>query len=158
MTQPSRPDHTLQLDSYVPALVNFLANKLSSGASRLYRRKFGVGIVEWRLLAMLKAENNIPPNRMCQVIGLDKAAVSRSLKQMHKEQLVTLQTDPTDARQMLVSLTASGQLMHDQIFELAIQREQLLLAEFSEQERTQLVDFLNRLNARVGAVNAFNPD
>lgn len=40
-----------------------------------------------RVLAMLKVESNISANRICQVIGLDKAAVSRALKQLlaHKQ-------------------------------------------------------------------------
>ncbi|WP_028295139.1 MarR family winged helix-turn-helix transcriptional regulator [Oceanobacter kriegii] len=150
--------HTLELDNYVPALITFLANKLSAGASRLYREKFGVGIVEWRLLALLKVEPCISPNRMCQVIGLDKAAVSRSIKQMQQQQLVTVLEDPTDARKSLVELTDRGQALHDQVFEVAIKREQLLLEELAVEDREALIRILNHLNRRVAVVNAYQPD
>jgi len=158
MTDVKDTSHTLELDNYVPALVTFLANKLSSGASRLYRERFGIGIVEWRLMALLKVERCIPPNRMCQVIGLDKAAVSRSLKTMQQQQLVTIMEDPADARKSLVELTDSGLALHDQVFEIAIKREQLLLQELPAEDREALIRILNHLNQRVAVVNGYQPE
>ena len=97
---PNHPDDnkTTQLDLkvYVPALVTFLANKLSSGASNCYRKHFNIGVVEWRILALLRVERSITANRICQVIGLDKAAVSRALKSLHKRELVLFAKDEQD--------------------------------------------------------------
>ena len=39
---------TLDLERYVPALITFIANKLTHGSSSLYRKHFGVGVIEWR--------------------------------------------------------------------------------------------------------------
>ena len=69
----------LDLERYVPALLVFLANKLTSGASTILRRHFGVGTTEWRIMAMLAVEPWIAAGRVCKVIGFDKAAVSRTL-------------------------------------------------------------------------------
>jgi DNA-binding MarR family transcriptional regulator len=148
---------SLNLDRYVPALITFLANKLSAGASSCYREHFGVGIVEWRLLALLAVENGIPANRMCQVIGLDKAAVSRALKTMEAEKLVTSQPDPEDARRVIITLTTSGQTLHDSIYDVAKARENLLLGDFSTEEIETLIDLLARMNARLDIVNRFDP-
>lgn len=54
----------LNLQRYVPALVNALSNKLSSGASKCYRKNFSVGIIEWCVMAMLKVESDITANRI----------------------------------------------------------------------------------------------
>ncbi|WP_369854752.1 MarR family winged helix-turn-helix transcriptional regulator [Candidatus Thalassolituus haligoni] len=158
MPSKTSPAASLDLDRYVPALITFLANKMSAGASRLYRDNFGVGIVEWRLLALLKVEDAITPNRMCQVIGLDKAAVSRSLKYLQASAYVHFRSDPEDARKTIVSLTESGNVLHDEIFQVAIKREALLLGDFSAAERDTLIDLLSRMNARVGLVNAYDPN
>lgn len=148
----------LNLEYYVPALVTFLANKLSSGASSIYREFFGIGIVEWRLLALLAVENGISANRMCQVIGLDKSGVSRSLKLLEQEQYVHSSLDPEDARRLIIWMTSKGRALHDKVFEVAIAREKLLLQGFTKKEIDTLVKFLNRLNDSVNTVNNFRPN
>ncbi|WP_417315782.1 MarR family winged helix-turn-helix transcriptional regulator [Cycloclasticus pugetii] len=147
----------LDLDRYLPAIVTFLANKLSTGASVCYRRHFGVGVVEWRLLALLKVENNITANRMCQVIGLDKAAVSRALKSLLEREAITFTKDFKDGRSVLVNLTGKGVSLHDQILAVAKKRESLLLEGLEADEVDQLIFLLQKISSRIPIVNAFDP-
>lgn len=151
-------NNQLDLDRYVPALVTFLANKLSSGASACYRKNFDVGVVEWRLLALLKVEQNITANRMCQVIGLDKAAVSRALKLLSERGSVSFIKDEKDGRSSLICLTKEGEILHDKILQVALERESLLLEGFQAEELDILISLLHKLNSKVGQVNAFDPN
>lgn len=154
---PMSSENQLDLERYVPALLNFLSNKLSAGASQCYRETFGIGIVEWRVLSMLAVENHIPAQRICQVIGLDKAAVSRALVLLEKEGRISSEVDPKDARRYTVSLTGEGRQLHDRVFAVAKAREQRLLAGFSPKEVDVLVGLLNRMHARIDEVNAYRP-
>lgn len=147
----------LDLDRYIPSLVTFLANKLSSGASACYRKNFDIGVVEWRLLALLKVEQNITANRMCQVIGLDKAAVSRALKLLSERGFVSFIKDERDGRSSLVCLTEEGVMLHDKIIPVALEREALLLNGFDEEELDVLVRLLHKMNSQIGVVNAYDP-
>jgi DNA-binding MarR family transcriptional regulator len=148
----------LNLSRYVPGLLTFLSNKLSSGASTCYRKRFGVGVVEWRMLSMLAVENAISPNRISQVIGLDKSAVSRALQHLANAGYVTIETDVQDGRRNTVSLSVEGEALHDQIFAVAIEREKRLLASLSPPEIDTLVNLLGRLHAQVGYVNEYEPE
>ena len=58
----------LDLDRYVPALVTFIDNKLSNGATAVYQRNFGINVTEWRIMTQLALEPGIPASRICQVI------------------------------------------------------------------------------------------
>lgn len=147
----------LDLGRYVPGLLNFLSNKLSAGASKCYRKHFGVGVVEWRMLSMLAVENGVTANRICQVIGLDKSLVSRSLQQLQQAHYVTSQVDSRDARRYTVSLTDQGRALHDRIYRVAMEREQRLLADLSPAEVDVLVNLLERMHGRVESVNAYEP-
>jgi DNA-binding MarR family transcriptional regulator len=148
----------LDLEKYVPALVTSLSNKLSAGASSCYRKHFNIGVIEWRVLAMLKVESDISANRICQVIGLDKAAVSRALKQLQASGYVSFVKDEQDGRSSLVRLTHQGAKLHDRVFVVALEREKLLLNEVSEYELAVLVNLLNKLNSNVKRANAYEPD
>ena len=143
----------LDLTGYVPALLTFVCNKLSRSGSALYRRHFGVGIVEWRILAMLAVEPSIPAARVCQVIGLDKGPVSRSLAFMERRGLVAIRADEADTRRRLATLTPAGRALHDRIIVVALERERRLLSCLTPEQRAALVELLNLLHDNLAAVN-----
>ena len=143
----------LDLRRYVPGLLTFLANKLSRGATALYQREFGVNITEWRIMSQLAIEPCIPASRICQVIGFDKGPVSRSLAAMERKGLLTITVNSTDARRRVITLTEHGRTLHDRIIEVALEREQRLLACLSDQDREHLISSLNAVHENIAAVD-----
>lgn len=139
----------LDLERYVPALITFLANKLSAGASNLYRKEFGVGIVEWRIIALLAVEQDINANYICSVIGLDKALVSRTVKNLKNQGLISLQKSSLDSRNQLIALTTGGYALHDKMIKVALERENKLLSVLTAEEKDTLIDLLLKLNKQV---------
>lgn len=156
---PETPDdtrisaHALNLDTYVPAYLTVLAGKLASSASATYRPKFGVGITDWRIMALLATEPWISAGRVCDVIGLDKAAVSRSVRAMKSAGIVDLQRGEDKYRQA-IALTRKGIALHDRIVKLSLAREHQLLMGFSAFERKMLINFLSRMHTQVVDTNA----
>lgn len=149
----------LDLDRYLPFLLTATANKLSAGASRVYREKFDVGITDWRILAMLAVEPKITAARICSVIGLNKAATSRTLVNLRKRGFVQeSHGHNNDKRSTLIELTDAGKEIHDDIMRVALMREQKLLEVFSEAEIEQLLEYFQRLHRQVEKVNLLDYD
>ncbi|KMO33464.1 MarR family transcriptional regulator [Methylobacterium variabile] len=146
------PGPRLDLERYVPALLTFVANKLSHSASATYQRRFGVNVTEWRIMSLLAIEPGIPAARICQVIGFDKGPVSRTLASMERRDLVAVGEDPDDARRRLIRLTGKGETLHDEIIVVALERERRLTACLTPEQRDTLIDLLNRLHANLPAV------
>src|SRR5690349_11487473 len=105
----------LDLDVYVPYLLNAISNKLTASASRILLRHYNCGVTDWRILSMLAVEPDIPPGRITNVVGIDKSSVSRALQSLEKRGCVAIARDPTHRRRQLLSLTPEGQWLHDQI-------------------------------------------
>src|SRR5450631_1080681 len=145
--------HALDLDNYVPAYLTYLAGKISSSASATYRPNFGVGITDWRIMALLATEPWISAGRVCDVIGLDKAAVSRSVREMKKGGVVEVQRADDDQYRQIIALTRKGLTLHDRIVNLSLARERQLLKNFSAAERKMLINFLSRMHAQVVDAN-----
>ncbi|MBV9561762.1 MAG: MarR family transcriptional regulator [Bradyrhizobium sp.] len=143
---------TLDLDRYVPALVTFIANKLSNSATARYQREFGVNVTEWRIMALLAIEPGIPASRICSVIGFNKGPVSRALAAMESRGLIAIRTGANDGRTHAISLTARGRATHDKVIMAALDRERRLLSCLSRDERELLIDLLRRLHDNLGAV------
>jgi DNA-binding MarR family transcriptional regulator len=156
---PTAPDdtrisaHALNLDNYVPAYLTYLAGKISNSASATYRPQFGIGITDWRIMALLATEPWISAGRVCDVIGLDKGAVSRSMRGMKAAGIVDLQRGGEQVRQV-IALTRKGLALHDRIVKLSLARERQLLKGFSAAERKLLINFLSRMHGQVVDTNA----
>ena len=129
----------LDLDRYVPALITFIANKLSRGATVVYQKRFGVNVTEWRILSLLAIEPEISAARICHVIGFDKGPVSRTLAAMQERGLVAIKADQEDGRTYSISLTSKGCATHDQVIVVALERERRLLS-VPEQGGTRSAD------------------
>src|SRR4051812_26561853 len=153
---PGEPGNgeVLDLDRYVPALITFIANKLSRSATVLYQKRFGVNVTEWRILALLAIEPAISAARICHVIGFDKGPVSRTLAVMEQSGLVTIRTDESDGRTHAISLTSKGRTTHDQVIAAALERERRLLSCLRKDEREMLINLLGRIHSNLGAVTA----
>ncbi|TFZ07466.1 MarR family transcriptional regulator [Ramlibacter henchirensis] len=147
----------LNLSYYVTYFFTVLANKLATGASRLYLKRFGIGIIEWRIMAMLAIEPGIPPARITQVIGLDKGAVSRESRRLEEKGYLAVEDDEHNARRKKLSLTPLGYELHDQVIQVALERERRLLSDLSEDEVDVLVDLLARTTAKIPYVNEYDP-
>jgi DNA-binding MarR family transcriptional regulator len=143
---------TLDTERYVPALITFIANKLSNSATAVYQCNFGVNVTEWRIMTQLALEPGIPASRICHVIGFNKGPVSRTLAVMQKRGLVTIRTDPKDGRTHSISLTARGRGIHDKVIVVALEREKRLLSCLKADEREMLIELLRRLHNNLGAV------
>ncbi len=142
----------IELDAFIPAALTNLAQKITSTASATYRPRFGVGITEWRVIAQLAGEPWIAPVRICEATGLDKAAVSRSLRELARAGLVEMRSDEPNRRRVPFALTAKGLAVHDRIVRVALARQERLLKGFSPEERAQLKDFIARMRRVVDAI------
>ena len=147
-----RAEQVLDLDRYVPALITFIANKLSHGATVIYQKRFGVNVTEWRILSLLAIEPEISAARICHVIGFDKGPVSRTLAAMEGRGLVAIKADQQDGRTYSISLTSKGYATHDQVIQVALERERRLLSCLSKGEREVLIELLRRVHGNLDAV------
>jgi DNA-binding MarR family transcriptional regulator len=148
----------LDLAHYVPYFLTAISNTWSRSSSRLYLDLFGVGVTEWRVISQLAIEPQIAAQRICEVIGLDKGAVSRSVAALVAAGHVAETGDARDARRQVLELTAAGYALHDRLIAVALQRERLILADFSPDEVAQLTALLRRIHRRLPELRGFRPD
>jgi DNA-binding MarR family transcriptional regulator len=63
----------------------------------------------WCILVAVGEQDIHQPSAIADYIGIQRAAVSRTLKDMHNKQLVERINDPDNAKRTLVNLTPKGQ-------------------------------------------------
>jgi DNA-binding MarR family transcriptional regulator len=151
-TAAPRNRGVIDLERYAPAYLTFVANKLGRGASRNYLKVFDVGVETWRCLVFLAIHSSITAQEISQVLGMDKASVSRCFKGLQARRLITMGLDDADGRVRIATLTPAGRALHDEIRDMALERERALLSVLSESERDTLLGLLKRLHENLPAV------
>ena len=110
----------LDLEQYTQGLLVWVSNKLSASASALYRRLFDLGVTDWRVLAYIEIYPWSTGAQVCELIGLDKAAVSRSFGMLAERGL--LHSRPNGLRKVEYATTADGQRVYQQVLRVALER------------------------------------
>lgn len=138
-------------------LIGAISNILSIGGSRFYRRHFGIGLSEWRLMWVLGIEPGITARRASQIMGLDKAAVSRAVAGLERRGLLQAAADPADNRQRLIALSPAGSALYRRMIAVSRERQRRLLVPLSDEEQRALAALLRRLHAHVASGDGSDP-
>ena len=139
----------LDPEGHAAFLIVALANRISSGASRAYTRRFGIGVMEWRVLAMVAREPGTTANQVGHISGVDKSSVSRAAQSLIRRGDMTATGDAADNRRSFLRLTPQGLALHDRMILASLEREESLLDGLSETERRSLFGLLRRLTANL---------
>ena len=124
----------LDIDHYAPFLLNVVSSAWGRTTSAIYRRDFGLGLTDWRVISMLNIEPGITASRICDVVRLDKGAVSRSLKTLDDLGHLDSEQPSGDPRKRLWRLSDQGRAVHRQILAVALGCEAQLVAGISPED------------------------
>ena len=142
------PDHAvLELDRFLPYRLSVLSNRVSQDIARLYAERFGLGITQWRILAVLGRYPDLSATEVAERTAMDKVAVSRAVASLLDAGLLRRRAHGADRRRSVLELSARGYRIYDEVAPLALAFEQRLLAGLSADERRTLLALFDKLDA-----------
>ena len=143
-----RPGELAPITAMMSSRLMVLANLLKRGAILRYKRLAGLSSVEFGLVASLGRRPPMSVIRLAEAVGMDKGQISRALAGLVSRRLVARAINPSDNREVLVSLTRSGLAAHDAIVAGAQERNQHLLDQLDRDEVAMLLDHIERLTRK----------
>jgi len=147
MSSSERTD--LRLGSFLPYVLNNLAERVSAGLSGIYADEFQLSIPEWRVLANLAEHGTLNARQIVQFTTMEKSKVSRAVASLGERGLVSQQRAEGDSRAKDLALTAAGKALYHKIVPRVLAWERDLLQEMSPAEYRDLMYFLDKLGTRV---------
>ncbi|SMY09429.1 MarR family winged helix-turn-helix transcriptional regulator [Flavimaricola marinus] len=114
-------------------------------AHKLLHRAGNLSTVEWRTLWDLYKAGPMTIRELAEIQRADHSLLSRALPDMRDKGFVTMERDRIDGRQVLVSLAPPGRAVYEQVAPVMKRRRDALRAEFSPEEITTFLDYLERL-------------
>jgi len=136
-----------ELDRFLPYLVNKLAARLSDELATVYRRRFGITIPEWRVIAHLAGNRNVSIREIFIRVAMDKSKVSRAAARLELAGFVEKKTNESDRRLIELRLTPKGRKLFEKIAPLALAYEHDALAPLTPKEAAIFRTLTNKLLA-----------
>ncbi len=146
MVEPARRE--LQLESFLPYLVNNLADRISTGLSRIYAGEYGLSVPEWRVLANLAEHGVLNATQIVTTTGMEKSKVSRAVKSLTARGLIVQRRKEVDNRARDLALTAAGLALYGDLVPRALAWEGELLECLSVSEYRDFMYLLGKLRQR----------
>src|SRR5438270_12509230 len=98
------------------------ANFLRRGATLRYRRLVGLPWVEYGIVAVLGRRKPITVAGLAELLGMDKAQLSRALSHLVRRKLVARSANPGASREVLGAVTHAGRGADDATVRAGVHR------------------------------------
>ena len=110
--QEAETDEILALEEFLPYRLVVLAEEVSRSFSQIYAAEFGIGVPEWRVVALIGQCHQVTAKVVGERSTMHKTKVSRAVANLEKCGLVTRAPNPDDMRENFLTLTPKGQKMY----------------------------------------------
>ncbi len=129
-------------------LVN-TANLYTRSLVRVYIEKFGMNVMDVRMVGMLAREPDSTVTVLAEMLGVDKAAVSRSVMRLEEDGHAT--GTGKSRKGKVWRLTRSGYDLHSRVYPVLIERQKKLLKGMSAQDVQQFNAYLEIIRSNLEA-------
>jgi DNA-binding MarR family transcriptional regulator len=152
----------LKLEQFLPYQLNVVASLTSLALSRVYARRYNIGVPEWRVLVTLGQYRFMTAKAIGAHTHMHKTKVSRAVALLEKRRLLARRANRDDMREAFLSLTASGRAMYEELAPHALDFAKRLTEILTPDDRDAFNRAVQQLTARstqlVAEVGAHDED
>lgn len=144
----------LKLEKFLPYQLNVVASLVSLALSRVYARRYGIGVPEWRVLVTLGQYGVMTGKAIGAHTHMHKTKVSRAVALMEQRKLLVRRANRADMRESFLSLTAAGRTMYEEVAPHALDFAGRLTEILTPADREAFNRALKQLTERSGELVA----
>jgi DNA-binding MarR family transcriptional regulator len=105
----------LKLEDFLPYQLMVVASLVSQALSRVYARRYRIGVPEWRVLVTLGQFGVMTGKAIGAHTHMHKTKVSRAVAILERRKLLARRINRDDMRESFLSLTAPGRAMYEEL-------------------------------------------
>src|SRR5271169_4275233 len=138
----------LKLEQFLPYQLNVVASLVSQALSRVYARRYRIGVPEWRVLVTLGQYGVMTGKAVGAHSHMHKTKVSRAVALLEKRRLLVRRANREDMREAFLSLTGAGRAMYEELAPHALDFARRLTEILTPQDREAFNRAVQQLTAR----------
>ncbi len=142
----------MALEIHIGYQITVVANLGAFGNSSRNFKQFGLNVGEWRVIATLPRTGPLTAHQIVEIVGQDKANVSRSIAGLSEKQLIIKIPNPGHKRSPFIWLTHAGLNLYQRIIPVFTKRAEVFCSVLTEEEKDTLCRLLDKLKVQMERV------
>ena len=135
----------IELEHFLPYRLNVVAEAVSRALARLYEKRHGISIAEWRVIATLGQYDRMTAKDIGAHSRMHKTKVSRAVARLEGRACLRRTSNSADMREAFLELTREGRAIYDDLVPRALAFERKLSDALSAEEQASLDALLSKL-------------
>ena len=135
-----------------------LSSRLNATYAKIYVPRYGIGVPEWRLMAVIGHMGPMPLIRIAEHASIDRGTITKAAERLRLQGVVRIDNDKHDNRKRIASLTPLGEKLHDKIAKIASARHDRLLDFISKEEHEEILGMLDKLDDALEKLDLYVPE
>ena len=135
----------LPISDFLPDRLGLAASRVVRAAEKRCLMPHGIGLAEWRVLALLNELDSTTAKTIGSISGMHKTKVSRAVAELERRALISRKPNRNDLRESILSLSGAGRALVGEIAPEAQAFSQHLWGTLDGQEQELIETALNKL-------------
>ena len=152
------PTQGFQTPVKINYLVSVVSNLLAFGGSKENINKFGLTVVQLRIIGFIWQMGPQTLSDISQNIHHDRSTLSRSASALEKQGVIIRKPNRRHKKSPFLCLSEKGVSLMEEINPAYRKRAQKLTSVLTDKEKQQLVSLLEKLKDHVEHIKAFDED
>jgi DNA-binding MarR family transcriptional regulator len=148
----------LKLEQFLPYQLNVVSSLVSQALSRVYARRYRIGVPEWRVLVTLGQYGVMTGKAIGAHTHMHKTKVSRAVALLEKRKLLVRRVNRADMREAFLSLTSAGRSTYEEVAPHALDFSRRLTDLLTPDDRDAFFRALRQITERSAELVAETAD
>ncbi len=119
---------------------------LSRQSDQVLQEQLGIGFSQFKIMMVLQSDPSVQQKHIADKLSQTEASISRQIKLLHDDGMLTSQVRPENRRQHITRLTPKGERIIDKAMEILNNYHAPVFSQLSAKQQDQFLDALKTLH------------
>ncbi len=140
---------TMRPTNNIGYLLQHLSSTLARQSDQVLQERLGIGFSQFKILMVLQRNPSIQQRQIADALGQTEASISRQIRLLHEQSLLTSRVSERNRREHITVLTEKGERFTSEALNILNTYHGPMFDKLSEKQREQLVEALMLMHQEV---------
>ena len=130
-------------------LLHHISFVLARQSDQVLQEQLGIGFSQFKILLILEQANGLPQKQIAVKLGQTEASISRQIKLLQDNGMLSSQVSPVNRREHITTLTPKGVKVTEKAMEILNNYHHPIFNKLSERQQAQLRELLTTMHEAI---------
>lgn len=136
----------MEMTNNIGYLLQHLSFVLARQSDQVLQEQLGIGFSQFKIMMVLQWDPSVQQKYIADKLGQTEASISRQIKLLHDDGMLTSQVRPENRREHITRLTTKGERVIDKAMEILNTYHAPVFSQLSSKQQEQLLEALKTMH------------